>query len=97
MLFFLLLMLLRSICHQVSNQADKFDLLAIILLFCPGTPERRQGRGEQKKSWGQYKLMKNKKLVTNYQARRLTRKGSEGLVSPEKMFAPPWKNVLDIV
>ena len=26
-------MLLRSICHQLSNQADKFDLLAIILLF----------------------------------------------------------------
>jgi len=34
MLFLLLLMLLRSICHQVSNQADKFDLLAIISLFC---------------------------------------------------------------
>jgi len=34
LLFFLLLILLRSICHQVSNQADKFDLLAIILLFC---------------------------------------------------------------
>jgi len=33
MLFFLLLMLLRSICHQVSNQADKFDLLAIIFLL----------------------------------------------------------------
>jgi len=32
-LFFLLLMLLRSICHQVSNQSDKLDLLAIILLF----------------------------------------------------------------
>jgi len=30
MLFFLLLMLLfRSVCHQVSNQADKLDLLAI--------------------------------------------------------------------
>jgi len=28
--FFLLLMLLfRSVCHQVSNQADKLDLLAI--------------------------------------------------------------------
>jgi len=27
MLFFLLLMLLfRSVCHQVSNQADKLDL-----------------------------------------------------------------------
>jgi len=31
MLFFSLFMLLRSICHQVSNQADKFDLPAIIL------------------------------------------------------------------
>jgi len=30
MLFFLLLMLLfRSVCQQVSNQADKLDLLAI--------------------------------------------------------------------
>jgi len=30
MLFFLLLMLLfRRVCHQVSNQADKLDLLAI--------------------------------------------------------------------
>jgi len=30
LLFFLLLMLLfRSVCHQVSNQADKLDLLAI--------------------------------------------------------------------
>jgi len=30
MLFFLLRMLLfRSVCHQVSNQADKLDLLAI--------------------------------------------------------------------
>jgi len=29
-MFFLLLMLLcRSLCHQVSNQADKLDLLAI--------------------------------------------------------------------
>jgi len=39
--------------------------------------------------------MKNKKNVTNYQARRLTRRGAGGLVSLEKMFAPPWKNVLD--
>jgi len=31
MLFFLLLMLFRSIYHQVSHQADKFDLLAIQL------------------------------------------------------------------
>jgi len=31
MLFFWLLMLLCSICHQVSNQADKFYLLVIIL------------------------------------------------------------------
>jgi len=28
-MFFLLLVLLRSICHRVSHQADKFDLLAI--------------------------------------------------------------------
>jgi len=34
MLFFLLLMLLfRSVCHQVSNQADKLDLLAICFLL----------------------------------------------------------------
>jgi len=33
MLFFLLLMLLfRSVCHQVSNQADKLDLLAIFII-----------------------------------------------------------------
>jgi len=32
LLFFLLLMLLfRSVCHQVSNQADKLDLLAIFI------------------------------------------------------------------
>ena len=55
------------------------------------------GQGGQKKSLGQYKLMKNKKIVTNYQVRRLTRRGAGGLVSPEKNFAPPRKNVLDIV
>jgi len=33
MLFFLLLMLLRSICHQVSNQADEFDLLVIFFFL----------------------------------------------------------------
>jgi len=33
MLFFLLHMLFRSICHQVSNQADKLALLTIILLL----------------------------------------------------------------
>jgi len=34
MLLFLLLMLLRSICHQVSNQAwDQVDLLAIITII----------------------------------------------------------------
>jgi len=33
MLFFLLLMLLRSSCHQVSDQADKFVILGIIFLF----------------------------------------------------------------
>jgi len=32
-MFFLLLMLLHSICHQDSNQGNKFVLLAIILLF----------------------------------------------------------------
>jgi len=31
-LVFLLHMLYRSICHQVSNQADKLALMAIILL-----------------------------------------------------------------
>jgi len=36
-LFFLLLMLLHSICHQVSNQSDEFDL-AIILFACPEMP-----------------------------------------------------------
>jgi len=41
--------------------------------------------------------MKNKKIVTSYQVRRLTRRGAGGLVSPEKIFAPSWKNVLDIV
>jgi len=41
--------------------------------------------------------MKNKKIVTNYQACRLTRRDAGGLVTPEKIFAPPWKNVLDIV
>jgi len=33
--------------------------------------------------------MKNKKIVTDYQARMLTRRGAEGLVSTEKNFAPP--------
>jgi len=32
-MMFLVLMLLRSIYHQVSNQADKFDLLLVIFLF----------------------------------------------------------------
>jgi len=41
--------------------------------------------------------MKNIKNVTNYPARMLTKKGLGGLVSLEKSFAPPWKNVLDIV
>jgi len=35
MLFFLLLMLFRSICQQVSHKADKFELLAIIFVFLP--------------------------------------------------------------
>ena len=34
--FFLLLMLLRCICHQVSNQSDKFDLA--IILFADVSP-----------------------------------------------------------
>jgi len=41
--------------------------------------------------------MKNKKIVADYQARGLTRMGAGGLVAPEKIFASPWKNVLDIV
>jgi len=41
--------------------------------------------------------MKNTKNVTNYHARRLTRRDADGVVSPEKNFASPWKNVLDIV
>ena len=41
--------------------------------------------------------MKNKKIVTNHQALRLTRRGAGSLVSPEKNVSPPWKNVLDIV
>jgi len=39
--------------------------------------------------------MKNKKVVTNYQARNY--RGAGGSVSPEKNVAPPWKNVLNIV
>jgi len=29
LLFLLLMLLVRSVCHQVSNQADKLELLAI--------------------------------------------------------------------
>jgi len=62
---------------------------------CQG--RRNVGRaGGQKKSWGQYKIMKNKKIVTDYLARRLTRRGDGGLFSSEKKFTSPWKNVLDI-
>ena len=44
MLFFLLLMLLlRSVCHQVSNQADQSDLLAIILLLADVSPTYSSG------------------------------------------------------
>jgi len=44
MLFFLLLMLLfRSICHQVSNQADKLALLAYILLLADASPSIQVG------------------------------------------------------
>jgi len=43
-LFFLLLMLLfRSICHQVSNQTDKLALLAIILLVAEVSPTYPSG------------------------------------------------------
>jgi len=38
--------------------------------------------------------MKNKKVVTNYQARNY--RGAGVLLSPEKNFAPLWKNVLDM-
>jgi len=38
MLFLLLHMLYRSNCHQVSNQADKLALLAIILLSADVKP-----------------------------------------------------------
>jgi len=38
MLFFLLPMLLRCICDQVSNQADKFDLLLIIFYLADVSP-----------------------------------------------------------
>jgi len=34
------------------------------------------GQGGKTKSWGQYKLTKNKKIVTNYQVRRPTRWGA---------------------
>jgi len=40
-LFFLLLMLLRSICHQVSNQSDKFDLA--IIIFADVALKKRHG------------------------------------------------------
>jgi len=40
--------------------------------------------------------MKNKKSLPKI-IRPVTRRGVEGLVSPEKNFAPPWKNVLDTV
>jgi len=32
------MLLFRSICHQVSNQADKLVLLAIILLIADVSP-----------------------------------------------------------
>jgi len=36
-------MLYRSICHQVSNQADKLALLAIILLLADVSPTNSSG------------------------------------------------------
>jgi len=39
--------------------------------------------------------MKNKKIVNTYQARNW--RGAGGFVSLKKMFAPSWKNVLDMV
>jgi len=43
LLFFCLHMLYRSICHQVSNQADKLALLAIILLLADVSPTYSSG------------------------------------------------------
>jgi len=49
---------------------------------------------------------KTPKSVTNFKfpkilytsvIRPVARRGAGGLVSPEKIFVPPWKNVLDIV
>jgi len=40
--------------------------------------------------------MKNKKKSLPI-IRPVTKRGLEGLVFPEKIFAPPWRNVLDIV
>jgi len=37
-------MLYRSICHQVSNQADKLALLAGILLLADVSPTYSSGR-----------------------------------------------------
>jgi len=39
--------------------------------------------------------MKTKKIIINYQDRIY--EGRRGLVSPEKICVPPWKNVLDVV
>jgi len=36
-------MLFRSICHQVSNQADKLTVLAIILLLADVSPTYSSG------------------------------------------------------
>ena len=58
-----------------------------------GQGRRNVGRaGGQTRSWEQYKLMKNKKIITNHQARRLTRRGAGGLVSPEKCVGHSLKN-----
>jgi len=37
------MLLLRSVCHQVSNQADKLDLLAIFLLLADVSPTYSSG------------------------------------------------------
>jgi len=43
LLFLLLTLLFRSICHQVSNQTDKSALLAIILSVADVSPTYSSG------------------------------------------------------
>jgi len=40
--FLLLMLLFRSICHEVSNQTDKLALLAIILVVAVAVPFQRR-------------------------------------------------------